>query len=115
MLASNPNNCIIFNAVVFNSNSNITSHDNPIAAAAQKFREFMLLNQENLNYHPRAERILTVIKQRKDYSSETWDYYWDTYVSHIVNSLINDQYDQALEQIKHMLNACELDCGISTS
>ena len=114
MLDSNPNNCIIFNSVVFNSNSNITSYDNPIAAAAQKFRKYTLLNQQNLNYHSRAEKIVTAIKQSNDYSVETWDYYWDTYVKDIINSLIDDQYNQAIEKIKHMLDICELEFGINS-
>jgi len=114
MSSSNTNNCIIFNSLLFNSESTISSYDDPTIVAFRKFREWDSHTKTGSNYRYRAEKIVTKIKQRKGHITHTWDYYYNTYVEDIVNSVVAERYTEAQEKMRLMLVACESEFGIIT-
>jgi len=114
-MAANTNNCIIFNSLLFNSDSTISSYNDPVAVAFRKFREIDSHRKTTSpNYHFRSEKIVTLIKQRKGHITQTWDYYYNTYAKDIVNSVVAENYDDASEKMRAMLESCEAEFGIIT-
>lgn len=113
-MIANTNNCIIFNSLLFNSNSTISSYDDPIAIAFRKFNNWDSHTKRGIKYFFRSEKIVTLIKQRRGHITQTWDYYYDTYVKDIIDSLTAEQYNQVLEKMKAMLDSCEAEFGLVT-
>ena len=114
-MSSNTNNCIIFNSLLFNSESTINNFTNPVTLAFGKLREVNSQTKINSNYHYRAEKIVTLIKERKGHTTQTWDYYYEKYVKDIANSVVAEQYAEATKKMQIMVSECEVEFGIVIS
>jgi len=114
-MSSNTNNCIIFNSLIFNSESTISNYTNPVTLAFRKFSEWDSHTKTGSNYRYRAEKIVTLIKERKGHTTQTWDFYYEKYVKDIENSVIAEQYDEATKKMQIMVSECEVEFGLVTS
>jgi len=114
MATGNTHNCIIFNSMLFHSNSTITGFMDPFPAAMRKFQEWNSHTNTSINYYHRAEKVVTLIKEQKGHTTQTWDYYYEKYVKHIETDLLAENFEDVVKKIEEMIIDCELAFGILT-
>jgi len=110
MLESNPENCIIYNCMLYNSNT-FTSED---VLAFGGLGEYLTTTNITSDYYFRSKKIVTTIKNKKGNTTETWDYYHNLYFTPLINTLKTRAFDQGIFQIQQMMTAIEKEFSITT-
>ena len=114
MSIGNTNNCIIFNSILFHSDSTISGYMDPFSVAMRKFQEWNSHTKTNINYYHRAEKIVSLIKEHKGHTTLTWDHYYQTYVKDIETSALASNFGDVVKKIEQMVISCEEEFGIVT-
>jgi hypothetical protein len=102
MLLSYSHNCIIYNAILNNSNP----ADNDDILLLQNLRSASDLTKIE-EYYSRAKELVSKIIIQQGNTVETWDHYYNTYVGNIINLLKNNETEEATNKILEMLDLVE--------
>ena len=98
-MLSRPDNCLIYNAV--NYSGNVKKTDD--MRLLQNLRATPGAENTVLNYYMRSESLVKKIKRVHGENHSTWQQYYQQYVQGIVQSLREDNQQQAHDRIMAML------------
>jgi hypothetical protein len=98
-MLSRPDNCLIYNAVNYSGNMKKTNDMRML----QSLRATPGAENTVLDYYIRAEPLVQKIKNKHGESAVIWDQYYNQYVNGIIQSLQNNNNQQAYDKIFIML------------
>lgn len=102
-MLSRPDNCLIYNAVNYSGNVKKT-HD---MRMLQNLRATPGAENTVLNYYIRSELLVQKIKGAHKESAVIWNQYYEQHVQSIIQSLRDNQPQQAHDKIQIMLTDLE--------
>ena len=102
-MLSRPDNCLIYNAVNYSGNVKKT-HD---MRMLQNLRATPGAENTVLNYYIRSELLVQKIKGAQKESAVIWNQYYEQHVQSIIQSLRDNQPQQAHDKIQIMLTDLE--------
>lgn len=102
-LLSREDNCLIMNSILYNNDA----YDNMDVIYLQSLRSDT--NEEKiLEYYIRSEKLVRAINEKIYLNkTETWSYYYNTYVHDIIQDLRIAHTESALNRIFQMLDSIE--------
>ena len=98
-MLSRPDNCLIYNSVNFSGNMKKTNDMRML----QNLRATPGAENTVLDYYIRAEPLVKKIKSKHGESDVIWHQYYDRYISSIIQSLRDNNNQQAYDKIFTML------------
>lgn len=98
-MLSRPDNCLIYNSVNYSGNVKRTDDMRML----QNLRATPGAENTVLEYYIRAEPLVKKIKIKHGENAETWHQYYDRYVNSIIQSLRDNNNQQAYDKIFAML------------
>ena len=98
-MLSRPDNCLIYNAVNYSGNVKKTNDMRML----QNLRATPGAENTVLDYYMRSEPLVKKIKSRHGENHLTWQQYYQQYVQGIIQSLSEDNQQQAHDRIIAML------------